>query len=415
MPYLSYSDPYMVTANCNLYWVIDAFTTSRNYPYSEPYNLAAGDTTNYIRNSIKVVIDAYTGDTGFYLVSHSDPVANTMSKIYPDLFKDKEQMPEGVEQHIRYPSTMLAVQADVYKRYHVSNVTTFYQGEDRWDIANEKVGANDKEVPMTPNYYIMKLPGEDDVEFINSIPYTPKDKNNMTGLLVARNDGEHYGELILYQLPKGRIVMGPSQIDAQIAQDTIISQDFALWQNSGSEYRRGNMFVVPIENSIMYVEPIYLQASNSSMPEVKRVIVYYDDRIAYEATLAEALDTMFGSGVGDGAATLPGGEDADQSDGTAEGSSGAGAGGGSGAGDTETMSSAELIAAASAAYDKAQAALKSGDWAAYGAAQKELGEYLAKLAGKDTAALTAATEDAAAALDADSGTAEADEEAADSE
>ncbi|MDR1815941.1 MAG: UPF0182 family protein, partial [Clostridiales Family XIII bacterium] len=417
MPYLQYSDPYMVTAEGKLYWIIDAYTTSSSYPYSEPYNYSIGDKTNYIRNSVKVVIDAYTGDTGYYLVDDSDPVANTMKGIYPALFRTMDQMPEGVAQHIRYPSTMLTIQANIYTRYHVNDVRVFYQGEDRWAIANEKVGASDKETPMTPNYYIMKLPGEDQVEFINSIPYTPRDKNNMTGLLVARNDGEHYGELLLYTLPKGRIVMGPSQIDAQIAQDTAISQDFALWQNSGSEYRRGNLFVVPIEDSIMYVEPIYLQANEGSMPEVKKIIVYYNDRIAYEDTLAEALDAMFGAGVGDGSATQVGGADADQeggadavgggSSGAAGGTSGGGSGSGA-AGGLGTMTKDELIQAAQQAYDDAQEALTRGDWAAYGKAQQELGEILEQLAGPKAAVATPiedieaeAAEEGAAAEDAE--------------
>ncbi|MDR1795988.1 MAG: UPF0182 family protein [Clostridiales Family XIII bacterium] len=372
MPYLQYSDPYMVTAEGKLYWIIDAYTTSSSYPYSEPFNYTTtGDKTNYIRNSVKVVIDAYTGDTGYYLVDESDPVANTMKNIYPKLFRTMDQMPEGVAEHIRYPSTMLTIQANIYTRYHVSDVRVFYQGEDRWSIANEKVGASDKEVAMTPNYYIMKLPGEESVEFINSIPYTPRDKNNMTALLVARNDGEHYGELLLYTLPKGKIVMGPSQIDAQIAQDAKISQDFALWQNSGSEYRRGNLFVIPIEDSIMYVEPIYLIASENSIPEVKKIIVYYDDKIAYEDTLAEALDQMFGAGVGDGSATLAGGEEVVDD--------GSGSGGGTSGGGSAVMSTDELIQAAAEAFDEAQKAMQDGDWSAYGRAQDKLGGYLKQL------------------------------------
>ena len=386
MPYLKYSDPYMVTVNGKLYWIIDAYTTNSNYPYSEPYNLMGGDMTNYIRNSVKVVIDAYTGDTGYYLVNGDDPVANTLSKIYPVLFKPIGQMPDGVREHIRYPATMLTIQSNIYARYHVKDVGVFYQGEDRWAVANEKVGASDQEVPMQPNYYIMKLPGEDKVEFVNSVPYTPATKNNMISLLIARNDGANYGKLVLLQLPKGKTVMGPSQIDAQIAQDTRISQDFALWQNSGSEYRRGNMFVIPIKDSIMYVEPIYLQANNSSMPEVKRVVVYYNDKIAYESTLAAALDTMFGAGVGGGSATMPGVGGADQTgtggNGGTGGSSGSGTGNPSGVND---MTQQELIAAADGAFNDAQAALKNGDWAAYGKAQAALGDYLAKLAGRDTA------------------------------
>ena len=375
MANLEYAEPYMVTAEGKLYWVIDAFTTSNQYPYSEPHNIAAGDYTNYIRNSIKVVIDAYTGDVGYYIVDKDDPVAVTMSKIYPDLFSDLDSMPEGVAPHIRYPNQMLNIQAEVYKRYHVNDVKVFYLGEDRWDIANEKLGASDKEVPMTANYYIMKLPGEENVEFINSIPYTPKDKNNMTGLLVARSDGEHYGELVLFQFPKGKIVMGPSQIDAQIAQDTTISRDFSLWENSGSTYSRGNMFVIPIENSIMYVEPIYLQANNSSMPEVKRVIIYYNGKIAYEQTLAEALDSMFGKGIGDATATL-----ADDSIGGVESS-------GEGSGDITTpdpsgstgLSQDQLIAAANEAFTNADAAMKDGDWATYGKELDKLRDYLAQL------------------------------------
>ena len=303
MPFLQYSDPYMVTAGGKLYWIIDAYTTSKNYPYSEPYNLPTGDTTNYVRNSVKVVIDAYTGDTGYYLIDTEDPVAATMSKIYPALFRTMAQMPEGVAPHIRYPSTLLNIQANVYRRYHVNDVAVFFQGEDRWDIAKERVGAGDEETVMVPNYYIMKLSGEDSVEFVNSLPYTPKDRNNMIALFVARNDAPNYGELVLFQLPKGEIIMGPSQIDAQIAQHTLISQDFALWENSGSTYSRGNMFVIPIETSFMYVEPIYLRASIGSLPEVKRVVVYYNGRIAYKETLREALNEMW-PGAGD--ATLSG-------------------------------------------------------------------------------------------------------------
>jgi uncharacterized membrane protein (UPF0182 family) len=377
MPYLAYSEPYMVTANGKLYWIIDAYTTSSYYPYSEPYQIDKGDSTNYIRNSVKVVIDAYTGDTGYYLLDGSDPIANTFSKIYPALFKKMEEMPDGVAQHIRYPDTLLSIQADIYKRYHVNDVKVFYLGEDRWDIAKEKLGASDTEVEMTPNYYIMKLPGEDSVEFINSIPYTPKDKNNMTGLLVARNDGENYGELILYQLPKGQIVMGPSQIDAQIAQDTEISQDFALWENSGSTYSRGNMFVIPIEESVMYIEPIYLKAANSSLPEVKRVIIYYDDRIAYGLTLAAALDEMFGKGTGEATASLPTDENVED---IAPPSGDGGSGGDGDGGVSPQLSQSELIAAANNELVEAETAQKNGDWAAYGEHLENLKEYLNQLA-----------------------------------
>ena len=398
MPYLQYSDPYMVTAEGKLYWIIDGYTTSKYYPYSQPYNYDYGDNTNYIRNSVKVVIDAYTGDTGFYRIDTEDPVAATLGKIFPALFREMEDLPAGVAPHIRYPSTMLNIQANIYKLYHVNNVTVFYQGEDRWDIAKEKVGASDEEVVMYPNYYMIKMPGESEVEFVNSIPYTPKDRSNMTALLVARNDGDQYGKLVLYQLPKGKIIMGPSQIDAQIAQHPQISQDFALWENSGSTYSRGNMFVIPIENSLMYVETIYLRASSASMPEVKRVIIYFNEKIAYEETLAEALDTMFGDGIGDvtGSRPIPGGiespiEDADPTEqveptepttpedpqapveptAPVEGDPSFGA-----------MTSEELAAAAQGAFDRGEMALRNGDWAEYGQAQEELQQILQLLLAK---------------------------------
>jgi uncharacterized membrane protein (UPF0182 family) len=376
MPYLDYGDPYMVTVDGKLYWIIDAFTTSSMYPYSEPYDIAAGNKTNYIRNSVKIVIDAYTGTTDFYTVDENDPVAATYAKIYPTLFKPAADMPESLKAHLRYPSLMLGIQANIYKKYHVDNVSVFYQGEDRWDVANEKLGASDREVPMTPNYYIMKLPGENDVEFINSIPYTPMNKVNMTALLIARNDSPHYGELMLLQLPKGRIIQGPAQIDAQIAQDPQISQDFSLWANSDSTYSRGNIFVVPIEDSLMYVEPIYLKAKDSSMPEVKRIIIYYKDRIAYESNLPDAIDSIFGAGTGDflREGALIGDEgDADQMPGDP------GVNQDSNGGDSQQKTTDELLSLAVTAYNNAIDAQKAGDWAKYGEYMKELEGYLTPL------------------------------------
>ncbi|MCR5481276.1 MAG: UPF0182 family protein [Clostridia bacterium] len=353
MPYLSYdSDPYIVTADGGLYWIIDAYTVSSNYPYSEPYS--KDSSVNYIRNSVKVVINAYNGETNYYLVDEGDPIAKTYKKIYPDLFKDFDQMPESLQAHIRYPNVMFNIQANVYKRYHMNDVKVFYQGEDLWDISNEIYGT--EEVVMSPNYYIMKLPGESAAEFVNSIPYTPKDKKNMTGLLVARNDGEHYGELVLYQLPKSKIIYGPMQIEAQIDQNPEISKEFSLWNSSGSTYTRGNMFVIPIEESLLYVEPVYLEATNSSIPEVKRVIVAYGDRIAYESTFNAALDALFGS-------DLEKNKDSQQTDTNADSNTG-------------VLTQNELIFKASEAYNNAQSAQKSGDWAGYGRYLSELEKYL---------------------------------------
>lgn len=356
MPYLEYDeDPYMITVEGKLYWIIDAYTYTSMYPYSEPFS--AENDVNYIRNSVKVVIDAYNGTTNYYVVDRDDPIAQTFKKIYPDLFKDLDEMPEGIRAHIRYPSTLLNIQANVYQRYHMNDVKVFYQNEDLWQISSEIYGT--EEQPMAPNYYIMKLPGEKDAEFVNSIPFTPKDKKNLTGLLVARNDGEEYGELVLYQMPKSKIVYGPMQVEAQIDQNTEISKEFSLWNSSGSKYSRGNMFVVPIEESLLYIEPVYLEATNSSIPEVKRVIVAYGDSIAYEATLAEALDSLFG----EGSATESGGDE--------EASEG-----GASTGSDKELSQTEIIRNAQEAFENAQQAQQDGDWAKYGEYLNELDKYL---------------------------------------
>ena len=354
MPYIGYDkDPYMVTVNGNLYWIIDAYTTSSSYPYAEPYS--SKSTTNYIRNSVKVVIDAYNGTVNYYVVDPTDPIASTFQKIYPKLFKDISEMDEALVSHLRYPSTMFKIQAEVYDRYHMEDVSVFYQNEDLWSVANEIYGTKEKE--MTPNYYIFKLPGEKNAEFVSMVPYTPKNKKNMTSILVARNDGEHYGELVLYQFPKSKVVYGPMQVEALIDQNTKISQDFSLWTSNGTSYSRGNLFVIPIEDSILYVEPVYLEAKNSSIPEVKKVIVVFGDQIAYEGTLAEALESMFG-GTG-----LSSGDDSDADN----------------SGDGGTLSQAQIIAKAQEAFDKAQKAQAEGDWASYGKYLNKLEKYLGML------------------------------------
>ena len=358
-PFLSYdADPYIVTADGKLYWMLDAYTYSSYYPYSEPFSPESR--VNYIRNSIKVVIDAYNGDTNFYLVDDKDPIANTLRNIYPKLFKDFSQMPESLQKHIRYPNMLFSIQAGIYTKYHMNDVKVFYQSEDRWEISQNIYGTEPQIMP--PNYYIMKLPGEKDEEFINSIPYTPYGKKNMTGLLVARNDGENYGELVLFQLPKSKIIYGPMQVEGFIDQETDISKEFSLWNSSGSSYNRGVMFVIPIEDSLVYVEPIYLEATNSSLPEVKRVIVYYNDRIAYEPTLAQALDSMFGAGSG----SPLNGNEADQP----------GTGAPTETPDEGILNTDALIRKAVDAYNNAVSAQGRGDWAAYGAHLKELEKYL---------------------------------------
>lgn len=354
MPYLEYeNDPYAVVADGKLYWMLDAYTKSSYYPYSEPYDK---DGTNYIRNSVKVVVDAYNGDVDFYVVDQNDPMAATFQKIYPKLFKSVDRMPQDLQSHIRYPNTLFEIQSAVYGRYHMEDVKVFYQNEDLWDIANEIYGKDEQR--MEANYYIVNLPGEEKAEFINSLPYTPTSKQNMTALMVARNDGEHYGELVLYQFPKSKTIYGPMQIEAQINQNPEISSDFTLWSSRGTSYKRGNLFVIPIESSLLYVEPVYLEAENSAIPEVKRVIVAYGDKIAYEPTLGEALASLFGEDAND-EESRPG-----------EGESQSG----------KNLSQAELIERANKAYEDGQQALKNGDWSAYGECMDDLQEALRQLA-----------------------------------
>ena len=368
MPYLSYeNDPYMVTVDGKLYWIIDAYTVSNLYPYSEPYSEESN--INYIRNSVKVVIDAYNGNTDYYVIDENDPIAQTYAKIYPTLFKSLDQMSDELKAHLRYANTLFTIQAKVYGKYHMEDVNVFYQSEDLWDIANEIYGTEKQQI--VPNYYIAKLPGESKAEFFNSVPFTPRSKQNMTALMIARNDGDSYGQLVLYQFPKSKTVYGPEQIEAQIDQNTEISKDFTLWASNGTTYRRGNLFVIPINTSVLYVEPVYLEAQNSSIPEVKRIIMAYKDQIAYGETLSDCIITLFGYDINADSEVKPDDssiinpDDGDDEDGTTP----------------ETMTQAELIAKAQEAFNKAQEAMQQGNWAAYGTYLDQLKDYLDQLAG----------------------------------
>ena len=357
MPYLTYEqDPYMTIADGKLYWIIDAYTASSYYPYSEPYT-GEMNSTNYVRNSVKVVVDAYNGDVSYYVVDEADPIAQTFRKIYPTLFKGYDQMPQSLRDHIRYPNTLFSIQASVYTKYHMDDVKVFYQNEDLWDIAHQIYGTEDTE--MAPAYFIFELPNETNAEFINMVPFTPRSKQNMTAVMMARNDGDHYGQIVVYSFPKNKTIYGPMQIEAQIDQSTEISKEFSLWNSSGSKYRRGDLFVIPIENSILYVEPVYLEASNQAIPEVKRVIVAYGDRIAYEPTLSAALEDLFGEGY------VSETEKKEQETSTGQ--------------ESGEASVTELIRKANEAYDNAVEAQKNGDWKKYGEYLKELEGYLKEL------------------------------------
>ena len=358
MPYLSYEeDPYVTIIDGKLYWILDAYTTSSKYPYSEPYNEEL-TYTNYIRNSVKVVVDAYEGTVDFYIVDEDDPIAETYQKIYPKLFKSESEISDELRAHLRYPNAMFKIQAEVYSKYHMEEVKVFYQKEDLWDISHQIYGTED--VEMDPSYYVFNLPDtEEGAEFINMVPFTPKSKQNMTAIMMGRNDGDNYGQLIVYTMPKNKTIYGPMQVEAQIDQNTEISKEFSLWASSGSKYKRGDLFVIPIGTSLMYVEPVYLEASNQAIPEVKRVIVGYQDKIAYEATLSEALVSLFGGEAGDVGNRVDG------------------VGGDEGAASDDIQS---LIKKAQNAYNKALEAQKEGDWEGYGKYIKQLEGYLTRLA-----------------------------------
>ncbi len=289
-PFLSYDkDPYMVISKeGKLFWIQDAYTISSNYPYSTPI---AGGYFNYIRNSIKVVIDAYNGTMDFYIIDQKDPVAEVYKNIFPQLFKNFDQMPEDLKQHIRYPKDLFQVQAELYSTYHMMDPDVFYNKEDYWTIPNELYGED--EIKMEPYYIIIKLPGHEREEFILMTPFTPSTKNNMIAWLAAKNDQPDYGNLIVYKFPKEKLIFGPMQIEARIDQNSEISQQLTLWGQKGSTVIRGNLLVIPIEESIIYVEPLYLRAEMGEIPELKRVIVSNGSDVVIGQNLEEALEKLF--------------------------------------------------------------------------------------------------------------------------
>ena len=278
------ADPYLVIANGKLFWIRDGYTVTGSYPYSTPVS----NGINYIRNSVKVVIDAYNGTTKFYLAEPNDPLVLTLSKIFPDLLQPLEAMPEELRSHLRYPEGIFELQTSVYSTYHMTNPSVFYNKEDQWEVP---VIDSEK---MEPYYTIMKLPGEEKAEFIQMLPFTPRGKNNLAAWMVARSDGEQYGKMLAFQFPKQKVVFGPSQIVARINQDQEISPQITLWNQQGSEVIQGTLLVIPIEEALLYIRPLYLRASGGRIPELKRVVVAYQNQIVMEETLELALNRLFG-------------------------------------------------------------------------------------------------------------------------
>jgi len=351
-PFLQYdSDPYLVVTQGRLFWIQDAYTTTDQYPYSEPVRGVG----NYIRNSVKIVIDAYNGDMDFYVVDDEDPIAKTYQKIFPEIFVDGDEMPEDIRNHIRYPKDLFRIQAQLYSTYHMRDPVVFYNKEDLWNIPNENYAGSS--IKMEPYYITSKLPGNSDLEFILMLPFTPANRNNMISWIAGRSDGENYGELVEYQFPKDTLVFGPSQIESRIDQDAEISQQLSLWSQRGSRVIRGNLIVYPIENSILYVEPIYLQAEASEIPEMKRVVVSYAGQIEMDVTLEGALAKIFGQAQEeDTAEEVPAGE--------------------------QPVLPEDMQGLASRAYQlfqEAQEAQRQGNWQQYGEKLEELNEVLNQL------------------------------------
>ena len=292
-------DPYLVISTGKLYWMQDAYTTSNYFPYAQPVQRLD---LNYIRNSVKVVIDAYNGSVDFYLIDAADPIARTYQRIFPDLFKPFATMPPDLQTHIRYPEDLFRIQAQVYQAYHMEAAEVFYNREDLWQFPREPGGGGI--TFMNPYYIIMRLPAEPHAEFFLMLPMVPSRRDNMIAWLAARCDPPDYGKLIVYEFPKDKLVYGPFQIEALINQNTEISQQLTLWNQMGSRVIRGNLLVIPIEDSILYVSPLYLRAEQGQLPELKRVIAAYGDRVVMKETLAQALSALFETDVAPRGASL---------------------------------------------------------------------------------------------------------------
>ena len=374
-PFLNFdADPYLVIADGKMYWMLDAYTTSNFYPYAERLRLGR-QSVNYIRNSVKIVVDAYNGSVDFYIADESDPLIRVYAKVFPNSFKPLSEMPDSLQEHIRYPADFFNIQATMYRSYHMKDPTVFYNKEDMWAVPFEKYSG--KEQPMESYYLIMKLPEEEEEEFILLLPFVPVGKDNMISWLAARCDKENYGNLILYQFPKQKLIYGPRQIEARIDQDPDISEMITLWSQAGSGVVRGNLLVIPIGNSLMYVEPLYLQAESSQLPELKRVIVSYENRIAMRNTLDEALRAVFAPGE----PVLDENSDAVSSPAESFDFSGLAPGW------------AGLVDRAQQLFSQATQRQQAGDWAGYGEAIAELEATLAELGTQATAAGAADVED----------------------
>ena len=367
-PFLLYDkDPYLTLVDGRLVWIQDAYTATARYPYSEPVvardpMLAPYRGINYIRNSVKITIDAYDGTMTFYVTDADDPLIQTWARVFPGLFTPMDKMPATIREHRRYPEGLFRVQSELYRVYHMQNPNTFYNKEDVWEIPAEKFQAG-RSQPMEPYYVIMRLIGEETAGFVLIVPFTPVGKDNLIAWMAGRSDDPKYGELVVYELPKQELIYGPSQIEALIDQDPEISAQLSLWSQRGSDVIRGNLLVIPVGEALMYVEPLYLRAETSELPELKRVIVSSGGDVAWAESFAGALENLLGMPV------LAGTEPAAQPE----------AGTGATAAGTATPDVAALVSSAQNHWDSAQEALRAGDWATYGEEMNALQAVLSEL------------------------------------
>ena len=354
LPFLLFDgDPYLVvTDSGRLRWIMDAYTATGRYPYAQP--VANG--VNYMRNSVKVVIDAFDGTVTAYLADSAEPVARTLAAAFPGVFQPLDAMAADLRAHLRYPEDLFHLQADLYATFHMDEPEIFYHREDQWQKPTLGRGAD----PQDPflRHIVMRLPGEEQAEFILMVPFTPRGKDNLSAWMIARNDGEHYGQLLVYRFPKQSLVFGPAQVVNRMNQDTEIARQISLWDQRGSEVIRGNLLVIPIEESLIYVQPLYLRAEGGRIPELKRVVVAYQNQVVMDETLDAALARLFGDGTG---AAPP------RTVAAAPAASAPDAGTG------------ELVRRALELYQNAVTAQRSGDWARYGAELSRLGEVLRQL------------------------------------
>jgi len=359
-PFLTYDrDPYIVVADGKLYWIVDGYTSTDRYPYSQQLTLNDSK-VNYIRSSVKVVVDAYDGTIHFYQADPNDPIIKTYAKMFPQTFRPLSDMPKNLMPHLRYPEDIFTLQTAVYTTYHMDDPQIFYNKEDQWEvpaIAQEGEQQVDGEAGvMTPRHMIMKLPDEKTEEYILMLPFTPRAKDNLSAWMVARNDGRQYGKLVVYRFPKDKLIYGPKQVIGRINQDAEVSRQISLWDQRGSQVIQGPLLVIPIEESLLYVRPLYLKADTGKIPELKRVIIAYENKIVMEETLEAGLARLFGSdtektkrAIETPKTTVP-----------------------------VDASKESLLQQAANAYEAALRAQRDGDWTRYGEEIKRLGEILNK-------------------------------------